>query len=212
MPRRALLFVLLAGVAGWLLASASLALAGPEKPGPVVQFNSNGPAPLACTSTPDRVSVQVARGEWLNVVNRTGVHASVVVADHRLPVADGQGRSLRLHPGQYQVSMVPSCLVRPGDARATTVDVTGDRPSSPIASPGADRSGSRSAYEVDPVAQPDGLLEDQAYEPPSATEMPSFHLLGVIATICVFGVTASIIRAILAQRAARAVARHRLRT
>ncbi|MGE5829575.1 MAG: hypothetical protein ACM30G_14625 [Micromonosporaceae bacterium] len=201
-----------AGLAGWLLVSAPPALAAHQRPGPVVEFHGSGPVPLACTSTPNRVLVQVARGQWLNVVNRTGVRATVVVANHRLPVADGQGRSLRLHPRQYQVSMVPNCLVRPSDAHAATVDVTDDPPGSPTASTGTGPQGSRSAVAVDPAAQPDGLLEEQAYTPAASPELPSISLLGVIAAICVFGVTVSIIRAILAQRAARAVAKHRLRT
>lgn len=221
MPRRTLLAAVVVGLAGWLLAAAPLAfattplaLAAQQKPGPIVHFHGDGPVPLVCTSTPDRSSVQVDRGQWLNVVNQTGVAATVIVGDHRLPVPDGRGRSLKLRPGHYLVMMQPRCLVGTGGGRPVAVEVTNDPSTNADPSTGpsraADQPGSPDTVVTEPVrAEPSELLEADLYSPPGTGQLPKVSILGLIAAICVFGVTASIIRAILAQRATTAVARHR---
>jgi hypothetical protein len=211
MRRRVLLLPPLAAGAGlWLLAMAPLALAAAQKPGPVVEFRGAGPASVTCTSTPDRGSVEVGRGQWLNVVNRTGIAATVIVGQHQLPVLDGRGRSLRLRPGQYAVTMRPACLAGPGQTQPVRVEVLPDptaEPSGPTRSVDPTRSPGTVLTGL-PGASPDELLEADFYNPPTNDQLPSLSILAVIATICVFGVTASIIRAILAQRAAKVVARH----
>jgi hypothetical protein len=218
MRRRPLLAALSVGLASWLLLAAPLAFAAQQRPGPVVHFRGTGAVPLVCTSIPDRTAVEVGPGQWLNVVNQTGVNATVVAGHYRLPVGDGRGRSLRLRPGDYVVTMRPSCLVSPGDAHPVAVHVTTDAlaTADPSADPGRTPGSPEEVTEPagsDLAGKPPGeLLESEIYDPPPTDRLPSISLLGVIAAICVFGVTASIIRAIVAQSAVKAVARHRLKT
>jgi hypothetical protein len=227
-----------------------------------ITFSGTGPEPLVCTSYPEPASVSIKVGTAVAVENRTGVSAEVDIGTaDPVPLADGEGLTLKLKKGTHELRLVPSCLVvqagaatvnvadgsderEPGtnpaaeepdptrappattpatDGRASTTSGAAPTTTAPVGGPasGGGASGSGSGTGADrPVvaAAPEAVPADApALEggpvleqvgpyplPRRDNDDRGKQLLGVIAAICVLGVTAGIIRAILAQQASGA--------
>jgi len=243
-----------------VVALAPLALLAGARPGfaadeqVTIIFSGTGPQPLVCTSYPEPPSVHIKVGTAVAVENRTGVSAEVDIGTaDPVPLADGEGLTLKLKKGTYELRLLLSCLVvqagaatvnvadgsdlrQPGtnppvqaldptraphsttpptDPPASTTAVipaTGDPAGGPASggvpgsgSPtGADRPVVAGAPEAVPESGP--VLEQKGpYPLPRRdTDDRGEQLLAVVAAICVLGVTAGIIRAILAQQASGA--------
>lgn len=246
-----------------VVALAPLALLAGARPGfaadevVTIIFSGTGPEPLVCTSYPEPPSVDIKVGTAVAVENRTGVSAVVDIGTaDPVPLADGEGLTLKLKKGTYELRLLPSCLVvqagaatvnvadgsdvrEPGtnppaeapdptrapppntpatDPPASTavVPATGDPAGGPASGgapgsgsgTGADRPVVAGAPEAVPADAPEGgpVLEQKGPYPLPRRDNDErgAQLLAVIAAICVLGVTAGIIRAILAQQASGA--------
>lgn len=108
--------------AGVVLLALGLALvlsgpAGPTVPAfaatdqPTVTFLGDGPAPLACSSTPSPANLTVKQTTRVVLANFTGADATATIGDDStVAVADGEAISVRLKVGSYTITMTPDCL------------------------------------------------------------------------------------------------------
>jgi len=148
-------------------------------------------------------------------------------------VADGAAVSVTFKKGEYRVRMVPDCpgtlaiqaaVVSVGKAQkgpeAPAVIATPPGPAPGLSPPatvhaaGSSPPDSPTENPSDPMANPEGATGGLAMVEPGQEvllvspmgdrpDARGARLLAVIATICVFGVTTAIIRAIVAQRTTR---------
>jgi hypothetical protein len=283
--RTRLWFALLAGLVALVVGGASLAYAAVAEVN--VTFTGSGTPPLTCSSTPDVSGISIPHGTKVNLINRTGVRATIFVnGQEGVSLDNGMGVRVKLRVGQHRIEMRPDCLVGvPSEALVVTVvlgvlrpsatptasgsaqppsDLSGARPPGASAAAtsappgpssngfegvpysGSDRGGdgtggdgaaasgttgfggvggSEGAASGEDGVQPEGAAASDAAgsgeAPPVETEFGTFdqpylaiapldnrgsYLLAVIALICIFGVGAGIIRAILAQRADKVLA------
>ena len=249
-----------------VVALAPLALLAGARPGfaadepATIIFSGTGPEPLVCTSYPEPGSVYVKVGTAVAVENRTGVSAEVDIGTAvPVPLADGEGLTVKLKKGTHELRLLPSCLVvQAGAALVNVADGSDARelgPNPPAEEPEPTRAASPTTPATDPPAPTMSAASPTTSEPAAGTGGPASgsgsgtgadrpvvagapeaapadaagieggpvleqvgpyplprrdnddrgkQLLAVIAAICVLGVTAGIIRAILAQQASGA--------
>jgi hypothetical protein len=267
-PRIAALLVFAVVGPVLLLASSAYGDNGPASDSPEIAFTSTGTIPVVCSTMPNVSSLTVKAGTRIFFANLTGTTASIDLGGKDpLTLADGTGAVVMLRLGQYDLRMVPDCVVvdeaqpvtvyvvpgappsaspspapspsssnpTPGQAGPASAPPAGPPGTTVTAGPTASGSGASSGGLVAPtwgssgggqpsataagpgggpdtnaVANDSPLTESRVLEvrpvPFGPTNDPKgSRLLALIATICVFGVTAAIIRAILSQRTTRAV-------
>lgn len=161
--------LLVIGIAGsWLLASPLAA--AEDTPTPTVTFTATGLVPVACGTRPDASSLSIPDASAVVVANRTGVSAAVVVGGQRqLTVADGEGASLTLTPGQHEIRLVPQCvLVTQTKALVVTVTSAPPEPPAPSATPDAPATSGA----ADPSSTPPATDPPPASDPPPGVTPP----------------------------------------
>ena len=268
-PRRLRLLASLFGLS--LLALGPWAYAATSAPEvPTIRFTATGTVPLVCGSRPDVTTLVIKHGTRVIIANGTGVTATVDIGRRRvLTLADGSGALVRLRRGQYDLQMIPNCVVVSETEKAVvnvltaaqmidlgaptaTPTVAGEPGGSEGEQGGTDEPDVTAAVETssDPAstdgssAVPAGSVTRTATEQTGTTTGPAvvaidrtappvlegrpnpddiavievdaiqrdepsdtkgLRLVGAIATICVLGVTAAIIRAIVSERTSRPV-------
>jgi hypothetical protein len=215
-----------ASAAVLVLIVAPVVAADPATPA-TITFRGTGTPPLVCGSQPDITSLHLTRGQTIILTNSTGVAASIDVGG-KTPrtVAPSSGISVKLAVGEHALRMVPACLlvgevgqalvvVTPGPVvvEPTTVEPSAGGASSgppagePVPTAGPMTPGSAvgpTSSHLAPSADPDPTGECDPEVATVAADQPpdqrGVRLLAVIAAICVLGVTAGIIRAIVTHR------------
>jgi hypothetical protein len=202
-----------------LLVAAAVA----DTEAPTVIFSSTGVPPVSCGSRPNVTSLSVPEGTPIVIENQVGVGGWVHVGDEPvIEIADTASVLLTLAAGQHDVLVVPACLVvGNGAVKPVAVTVTGGPTSSdpPATGPPATTGVTPSAAVPSGSggASPAVIPARTAVGQPSATASggpdsaavlavrqverdanpKGVRLLAAVATICVLGVTAAIIRSIV---------------
>jgi hypothetical protein len=146
-------------------------------------------APLDSTSSADVSDLTLQYGTRINLVKRTGSDATVATS----PVATSPVAAGAVAAATVATGPVAAATVATGPVAAATV-ATGPVAAATVA------TGPVAAATVATAVH---FVADT--EPTKQDNQTGERLLGIIAAICVLGVTAAIIRAILAQRASGVV-------
>jgi hypothetical protein len=168
------------GAAVLLAAAVALVLSGPVAPGaaafaatdePTISFLGDGPAPLACSSTPSVPNMTVKQNTRVVLANFTGADATAAIGDGRtVPVADGTAISVKLKPGTYLITMTPNCLDT-YDIGATVITVVRSEDAPPPTSTPTPPEATGPA--VPPVPGDPGAGQGAASSSPSGSFWPS---------------------------------------
>lgn len=160
---------------------------------------------MRCVTRPSAISMTVPAQTTLRVANRTGFRTRLLLDGvARGELADGATVDLLFHHGPVTVGLRPLCVF----AAASAARVEVGPPERLF-----DASGGAAAGRVEaspgPPDRPYGWVSGLAAEPlqpmdPVRDDRPT-GLLALVASICVVGVSAGAIRAIIAQRATRTV-------
>ncbi|MEV4754003.1 hypothetical protein AB0J86_02655 [Micromonospora sp. NPDC049559] len=210
--------------------ASSVATAGPPpdpaRDGrPEVVFTGGGLFRVRCGVEPKPTSLRLPPESSLRVVNDTGRSARLLldgVAQGEIP--GGSAGDVLVHRGPVSVALRPDCLLT--DEAAVRVEVqavpVGAVPTGPEAMSSGDLAGAGDraggaapgassatrpgvAEDAPPLNWARGPAAEPAGQIRPVREGGPVGLLALIAAICVVGVSAGAIRAIIAQRATRAV-------
>lgn len=198
-------------VSGIAVADPSPAPGAPARQGGhEIVFSGGAPLGLRCAAKPNAASVTVPAEGTLRVVNDTGRRARLLLDG----VAQGEiaGRSsgdVLFHRGPVSLALRPNCLF--ASQSAARVDVAAPSAARPSATPSTGRGtgGPAGAGSPSAAGQPPApaMADGPAAEPMGSVEPLSdgepIGLLALTATVCVVGVSAGAIRAIMAQRITR---------
>jgi hypothetical protein len=179
----------------------------------------------ACPSTPDITYLKVPPGTTVNFADELGVPATLWANDMHKHLGDNEMVPVTFTTGPTQIllQMLPDCQIDLGTHGKVTVEVTGGASSAPgtrsTAKPrtpqpstghpsasGGAQTGTGSGDD-DPSARDTSLPDASASVDLGApvTSPPGSHgasgLLTLVATVCVVGVAAAALRAVVAQRA-----------
>ncbi|MDG4834760.1 hypothetical protein O7627_36450 [Solwaraspora sp. WMMD1047] len=160
---------------------------------------------VRCRASAEQATYPVAVGTSLRVVNRTG-RRSVLLLDGvaRGELAAGSGAQLVVHQGPVVVTLRPICAF----ATEATARVEVAAPEVPVGdadalAPSAVRPGAAEGYLPGPGWRERPAVELSGVEP--LRDRGPTGLLALVAAVCVVGVSAGAIRAIIAQRSTRTV-------
>lgn len=179
---------------------------GVRDSGQELVFDGERQLGMRCVTRPSAISTTVPAETTLRVVNRTGFRTRLLLDGvARGELAGGAAVDLLFHHGPVMVGLRPLCVF--SAAPAVRVEV-GPPPEHLF-----DESGGAAAGRVEPSPGPPDRpytwVSGLAAEPlqpmdPVRDDRPT-GLLALVASICVVGVSAGAIRAIIAQRATRTV-------
>jgi hypothetical protein len=157
-----------------------------------VVFSGGGSLGLRCAATPNVASVTVPAEGLLRVVNNTGRRASLMLDGvARGEIAGGSSGEVLVHRGPVSLTLRPHCLF--ASPTPVQVEVVAPRP----VRSGTAETTNRAGTWADPAAaEPTDSVEPLSAEEP-------IGLLALTATVCVVGVSAGAIRAMMAQRISR---------
>jgi hypothetical protein len=190
-----------------LLALGAPLVAGPGAPaaadqrGEIVFRDGGNLLGLRCTAVPEVATVTVPEEATLHLVNRTGGRARLIIDDHvagELP--EGAAGQVLVRRGPVRVGLEPLCLfaaVTPLTVEvvpAMTVPMVVEATAADASATGTGGSAGGAVAAAEPV----GWIDP-------ARDRGPLGLLALVATVCVVGVFAGAIRAILAQHPTRPV-------
>lgn len=160
-----------------------------------------------CVTRPSAISMTVPAETTLRVVNRTGFRTRLLLDGvARGELAGGAAVDVLFHHGPVTVGLQPICVFTA--ARTVRVEV-GPPPAQLFA-----RSGGAAAGRVEPSPGPEdrryawaasGLAAEPLQSMDPVQDDSPTGLLALVASICVVGVAAGAVRAVIAQRATRTV-------
>jgi len=171
---------------------------------------------VSCPSTPSVGSITVPAGATVDFVDRLGVDATLWAGESHTHLKDGQmvPVTFRSGPMAVQMQMLPDCTLDLGSHGSMTVTVTaaraGPKPNQSVAHTPKPAHSTPSHPPLPGGVLPSaaGSAGSVALGSPVASAEPSrgaSGLLTLIATVSLVGVSAAAIRAIVAQRASRAL-------
>lgn len=201
----AALVAALAGVAPLLGCAAAYAdvRTGQPEAESQVRFRGGGlfgVGALVCTSEPDQSAVRVEAETMVMFVNHTGRRATLRIDGQDAgTVAPNEAVPVVFLRGPVAVSLIPECRFNLNRAfGAVTVAVT----PAPEVGPGGPggRAAPESALIGDPVAAATGKVAVAPPVPATPAPARADGLTALVAAVCVVGVSAGAIRAILSQR------------
>jgi len=182
---------------------------------------------VSCPSRPSVLSITVPAGATVNFADRLGVAATLWAGDSHTQLKDGQMVPVTFGAGPMSVpmQMLPDCTLDLGSHESMTVNVTAapagtattpkptrsaeHTPTPAPSTPGAARSSRPPLpWEILPGGGAPPAQSSVALGSPVASRQPArgaSGLLTLIATVSLVGVSAAAIRAIIAQRASRAL-------
>jgi hypothetical protein len=213
--RLAGLLLILASFEGGVLAVAAHADDGDEGNGRTITFMPG--SSQSCAARPQPSSITVSAGTQVVFVNNTGSDATVRLDGNLQPsgLASGSNVAMSLDTGQHQVQLVLACgpsstatvIVGPtrGSTRTTAAGAGGPPPvppqtADPADSPGASSS-TASPQMVSVQTSGAAALSPALGASPAGLDQPGnstgVRLLAIVATICVLGVSAAVIRSII---------------
>lgn len=208
----AALVAALAGVAPLLGCAAAYAEGGTGQPesGSEVRFRGGalvGVGTLVCTAEPDQANLRVAAGTMVTFVNHTGRRATLRVDGRDAGrIRPNQAVPVVFHGGPVVVSMIPECRFNLNHAfGSVTVAVEAAVQPDPEHGP-AGRGAAEVSRIGDPVAAATGKVAIAPPVPAAPAPARPDGLMALVAAICVVGVSAGAIRAILTQRVSHALA------
>jgi hypothetical protein len=218
---RAALVLVGAMVSAPLWASAAEAAAST-----IVTFSGEPQAggAVSCASTPNVYLITVAPGATVNFADRLGVGATLWAADSHAHLNNGQMVPVTFETGptQIQIQMLPDCTLDVGTHEQMVVNVTAPaatvKPTQTAlatAKPSTASTGAGGITGPTPLDSDNPLAAAPSQDTgkvslgdPIASNEPTrgaSGLLTLIATVSLVGVSAAAIRAIVAQRASRAI-------
>jgi hypothetical protein len=171
-----------------------------------IVFTGGGSFHVRCTATPVVASVTVPPENTLRVVNNTGRRARLMLDGlAQGEISEGSAGEVLFHRGPVSLALKPMCL----SVAASPVRVEVATPASPV-------PGTTGPAGVGPVSSagvsrvpPGGRADGPAAEPTTSVQPLSrggpIGLLALTAAICVVGVSAGAIRAIMAQRTTKTI-------
>jgi hypothetical protein len=171
-----------------------------------IVFTGGGSLHVRCTAAPGVPSVTVPAENTLRVVNNTGRRARLMLDGlAQGEISEGSAGEVLFHRGPVSLSLRPMCLSVA--ASPVRVEVATSAPPGP-GTTGPAGAGPASSGGVSRVP-PGGRADGPAAEPAASVEPLSrggpVGLLALTAAVCVVGVSAGAIRAIMAQRTTKTI-------
>jgi hypothetical protein len=209
-----LLLVLAASLEGGVLALAAQAEGADDGSGPTITFVLG--SGQTCDVQPRPSSITVSGGTKVMLVNDTGSDASIELDGNLQPsvLKSGSNVAISLDAGQHQIQLVLACgssstatvIVNPlrGSTRTTGTAAGGPRPGTRQTVDGANPPGASSStgppqtvsVRTSTLASPSPAIGASPAGLDQSGTSPGFWLLASVATVCVLGVSAAIIRSI----------------